>query len=93
MFSGLIYLISVHRVINCYYLQNVCVRLEEHATDNGSSVYNQISDCVNYQYIKNVYGIGNESFDVYTHEYENINIVDLVKNWNTLIKKKCYTLS
>ena len=91
MFSGLIYLISVHRVINCYYLQNVCVRLEEHATDNGSSVFNQISDCVNYQYIKNVYGIGNESFDVYTHEYENINIVDSAKNWNTLINKEGVT--
>ena len=32
--------------------QNLCVGLEKHATDNGSSIFNHISDCANYQYIK-----------------------------------------
>ena len=35
--------------------RNLCVQLEEHATDNSSSVFNQISDCGKYQYIKNLY--------------------------------------
>ena len=35
--------------------RNLCVRLDEHATDNDSSVFNHISDCANYQYIKNLY--------------------------------------
>ena len=33
--------------------QNLYVELQEHATYNGSSVFNHIPDCVNYQYIKN----------------------------------------
>ena len=43
--------------------RNLCVRLEEHTTNNGSSVSNHISDCGNYQYIKNLYCIGNKSVD------------------------------
>ena len=31
---------------------NLCVQLEEHATNNDSSVFNHISDYANYQYIK-----------------------------------------
>ena len=32
--------------------RNLYVRLEERATDNGSSVFSHISDCSNYQYRK-----------------------------------------
>ena len=35
--------------------RNLCVRLDEHAPDNDSSVFNHITDCANYQYIKNLY--------------------------------------
>ena len=52
--------------------RNLCVRLEEHATDNGSSVFNHISDCANYQYIKNLHCIGNKSFDAYTYDINSI---------------------
>ena len=31
---------------------NLCVRLEKHATNNNSLVFNHITDCANYQYIK-----------------------------------------
>ena len=72
--------------------RKLCVRLEEHATNKGCSIFNHISDCTNYQYIKSLYCIGNKSFDVYTHDInsiqENTNIVDSAKNWNTLLIKQ-----
>ena len=37
--------------------RNLCVQLEKHANDNGSSVFKHISDYVNYQYINNFYCI------------------------------------
>ena len=52
----------------CKTERNLCVRLGEHATDNGSSVFNHISDCSTYQYRKNLYYIGNKSFDAYTYD-------------------------
>ena len=68
------------------------VQLEEHATNNGSSVVNHISDCANYQYIKNAYGIVNKSFDVNKYDVnsiqENTNIIDSAKNWDTLMIKE-----
>ena len=72
--------------------RNLCVRLEEYAADNSSSVFHHISDYVNYQYIKNLYYIGNKSFDAYTYDtnstQENTNIIDSAKNWNTLFTKE-----
>ena len=72
--------------------RNLCVRLEEHGTDNGSPVFNHISDCANYQYIKNLHCIGNKSFDAYTYDIHSIqeitNIIDSAKNWNTSLIKK-----
>ena len=66
------------------------MELEEHATDNGSSVFNPISNCVNYQYIKNLCCIENKSFGAYTYNInsiqENKNI-DSATNWNTLLIK------
>ena len=44
---------------------NLCVQLEEHNTNKGSSVFNNISDCANYQCIKNLYCIDSNSFDAY----------------------------
>ena len=76
--------------------QNLCVRLEEHATNDGSSVFNHICDCANYQYIKNLYCIENKSFDAYTYNINSIqestNIIDLSTNWNTLLKKEALHL-
>ena len=70
----------------------LCVQLEEHTANNGSSVFNHISDCANYQYIKNLFCIGNKSFDTYTYDInsiqENTNIIDSAKNWNTLLMKE-----
>ena len=72
--------------------RNLCVRLEEHATDNSSSVFNHISDCANYQYMTTLYGIGNKSFDAYKYDInsiqENTNIIDSAKNWNTFLIKE-----
>ena len=71
---------------------NLCIQLEEHATNNSSSVFNHISDCVNYQYIKNLHCTGNKSFDAYTYDInsiqENTNIINSAKNWNTLLIKE-----
>lgn len=52
--------------------RNLRVRLEEHATDIGISVFNHIYDCANYQFIKNLYGIGNKSFDAHTYDINSI---------------------
>ena len=72
--------------------RNLCLRLEEHATDNSSSVFNHMPDCANYQYIKILYCIGNKSFDAYTYDIdsiqENTNIIDSAKNLNTLLTKE-----
>ena len=42
--------------------------------------------------IKILYCIGNKSFDAYTYDInsiqENTNIIDLAKNWNTLLIKE-----
>ena len=69
--------------------RNLCVQLEEHAIDNSSSVFNQISDCANYQYIKNLYCIENKSLDACTYNInsiqENTNIIDSAMNWNSLL--------
>ena len=76
---------------------NLCVWLEEHATDNGSSVFNHISDCANYQYIKNLHCIENKSFDSYTYDInyiqENTSIIDSARNWNTLLIKEALQFS
>ena len=67
--------------------RNLRVRLEGHANDNGSSVFNHI-----YRYIKNVYGIVNKSFDAHTYDINSIqektNIINSAKNWNTLLIKE-----
>ena len=52
--------------------RNLCARLEEHASNNGSSVFNRTSDCANYQYIKNLYRIENKSFDANTYNINSI---------------------
>ena len=61
----------------------MCVQLEEHTTDNGSSVFNHISDCANYQYAKNLYCIGSK-YDINSIQ-EKPNIIGSAKNWNTLL--------
>ena len=72
--------------------RNLCVRIEEHASDNSSSVFNHISDCANCQYMKTLHGIGNKSFDAYKYDInsiqENTNITDSAKNWNTFLIKE-----
>ena len=72
--------------------QNLCLRLKEHATKNGSSVFNHTSDSAKYQYIKNLYCIENKSFDAYTYDnsniQENTNIIDSAQNWTPLLKKE-----
>ena len=70
-----------------------CAQLEERGTDKDSSVFNQISDCVNYQYIKkNLYCINKILFDTYPYDknfiQENLNIIDSAMNWTTLLIKK-----
>ena len=71
--------------------RNLCVRLEEHTTDNGSLVFNTISDFANCQCTKNLYCVENKSFDAYryniTSMQENKTITDSATNWNTLFKK------
>ena len=72
--------------------RNLRKRLEEHATENGSSVFNHISDYANYQYLKSLYCIGNKSFDAYMYDVnstqENKNIADSARNWYTLFIKQ-----
>ena len=62
------------------------------STDNSSSIFKNIFDSVNYQYIKNLYCIGNKSFGAYTYDInsiqENTNIYDSAKNSNTLLIKE-----
>ena len=52
--------------------RSLCVYLQEHATDNSSSVFNQISDCANYQCTKSLYCIKNKSFDACTYKKTQI---------------------
>ena len=68
------------------------VLLNEYATNRNSSVFIYVSDCANYQYIKNLHCICNNSFDMYMYDkyyiQENPNIIDCAKNWNTLLTKQ-----
>ena len=72
--------------------RNLCVYLQERATGNSSSVFNQISDCANYQFTKSLYCIKNKSFDACTYNInsiqENTNIIEKATNWNPLLVKE-----
>ena len=74
--------------------ENLCVWLEEHASDKESSDFWHNVDCANYQLINNLYCINRNLFDTCMYDknsiQENRNIIDSARNWNVLlIKKRC----
>ena len=56
--------------------RNLCVRLH---------IFNHISDCANYQYIKNLHCVENRSFDTYTILILSKKTQIPATNWNTLL--------